>query len=170
MALEEQYERELESAFPVAIKEWMQWTRDNFPKSGAKASLIHLQEEIEEVLKELDADEPYMRQHESTMTLGEFADCLLCLITAAGKCDLSIHQLFSAVMNKAKVNYKRIWLENSDNTYSHVKVGDTVFYGPWDIPLVVLEIRENGNFHCKRACGGVMNAKKDMLTKKPRIT
>lgn len=119
--LEEQHERQIVLDFREAVSTWMAWTKENFPKSGAKSSLIHLQEEIKEVLRELDMDEPHPRQDESVMTLMEYADCMICLLTAVGKSGMTIEQLLKAMMNKMQTNYKRKWKLNPDNTYSHIK-------------------------------------------------
>ncbi len=105
----------------TAVHEWMAWTKENFPKSTAESSLVHLQREIKEVLEELNADEPSPRQHEAVMSLMEYADCILCLLTSAGMAGLTIDQLFRAIINKMQINYKRKWVDNGDGTYSHVK-------------------------------------------------
>lgn len=103
-----------------AVEKWMQWTKENFPASGAKASLIHLQEEIKEVIEEIDSEFPTPTSEEG-IALMEYADCFICLITAAGKSGFAIQELFKAIENKMNINYKRKWVLNPDNTYSHVK-------------------------------------------------
>lgn len=116
----------LESEFISAVHEWMQWTKNNFPKSGTKSSLIHLQEEIKELLEAIE-DPGTFTYHEG-ITLMEFADCMICLLTAAGKSGMTIMQLFRAIMNKMQTNYKRTWKLNPDDTYSHVKSKDPLEY------------------------------------------
>lgn len=102
------------------VEKWMAWTLANFPKSGTEASLIHLQEEIKEILSELQSDDPNPTSEEG-VTLMEFADAFICLFTAAGKSGFTIQEIFRAVKNKMEINYKRKWILNPDNTYSHVK-------------------------------------------------
>jgi NTP pyrophosphatase (non-canonical NTP hydrolase) len=103
-----------------AFQTWMNWTEINFPKSGPKSSLIHLQEEIKEVLEAMDSDVPTFTSEEG-ITLMEYADCMICLITAAGKSGFTIEELFKAIKNKMEMNYKREWVLNANGTYSHVK-------------------------------------------------
>lgn len=117
---------EIASKFVAATSEWMKWTKDNFPRSGAKSSLIHLQEEIKEVLEAID--DPASYTHHEGITLMEFADCMICLLTASGKSGFTILQLFKAIMNKMQTNYKRTWRLNPDDTYSHVKTKDPLEY------------------------------------------
>lgn len=106
----------------TAIDQWMVWANINFSKSTAQSSLVHLRREIKEVLNELDSDDPHPRQDGATMTLMEYADSMICLITAAGKSGLTADQLFSAIKNKMYINmHKRKWQDNGDGTYSHIK-------------------------------------------------
>lgn len=108
-----------ELAIVDAVKKWMGWTVDNFPKSGAKAALIHLQEEIKEVIEAMESDVPTPISEEG-VPLMEYADCMICLLTAAGKSGFTIEELFRAIKNKMNINYTRKWVLNDDNTYSHV--------------------------------------------------
>lgn len=109
----------MEETIESSVTRWMEWTQTNFPKSGAKSSLIHLQEEIKEVLEAID--DPTTREHHEGIALMEYADCFICLLTAAGKSGFTIQELFKASQNKMNINYKREWILNADNTYSHVK-------------------------------------------------
>lgn len=108
-----------ESSFQDAVNIWMNWTKENFPASGAKASLIHLREEIKEVIEEIDSEFPTATSEEG-ITLMEYADCFICLLTAAGKSGFTIQELFKSIKNKMNINYKRKWKLNPDNTYSHI--------------------------------------------------
>lgn len=102
-----------------SVEKWMQWTNVNFPKSGTEASLIHLQEEIKELLEAIN--DPAKFEYNEGIALMEYADCFICLLTAAGKSGFTIEQLFKAIQNKMEINYNRKWVLNADNTYSHVK-------------------------------------------------
>lgn len=106
--------------FEEAVQKWMVWTRENFPASGAESSLIHLQEEIKEVLEAISSDDPHPIQ-DNGIPLMEYADCFICLLTAAGKSGFDLEQIRKAIMNKMEINYRRKWKLNADNTYSHVK-------------------------------------------------
>jgi dATP/dGTP pyrophosphohydrolase len=107
--------------FEYAVNSWMKWTKVSFPKSSADSTLKHLQREIKEVLEELESDTPHPRQDNSVMTLMEYSDAMICLLTSAGKSGFTIEQLKTAIMNKMQINYKRKWKDNGDGTYSHVK-------------------------------------------------
>lgn len=109
-----------EQSIQEAVRVWMAWTVANFPKSGEKASLIHLREEINEVIEALESEFPTPESEEG-VPLMEYADCMICLLTAAGKSGFTIEELFRAVKNKMNINYKRKWVSNEDGTYSHIK-------------------------------------------------
>lgn len=121
---------DISNDFVSAVQQWMQWTNDNFPRSGPKSSLIHLQEEIKEVLDAIDWIKPDGPNpiSEEGIPLIEYADCMICLLTAAGKSGFYIEELMRAIMNKMKINYTRKWKLNPDNTYSHIKDFDDLQY------------------------------------------
>lgn len=97
------------------VRQWIQFTHKTFPKSTPKSCLIHLRREVGEAIDSItyndDRDE----------LLEEFADIILCAITAAGKCDFNAVEIIESIKNKMLINLKRDWKENPDGTYSHVK-------------------------------------------------
>lgn len=102
-------------------KERMEWSFKTFPEATPRSSLLKLQDEVKEVLKEISQLEKNPDGDEGLGRLSmEYADCLMCLFDSAGRAGLSIEELFESFSEKLEINKNRIWKKNSDNTYSHI--------------------------------------------------
>jgi hypothetical protein len=98
-------------------QERMEWSLKNFPYATATSSLRKLEGEIKEV--ELELNMPNINLHPLKM---EYADCLMCLFDSAGRVGITPEMIFQGFAEKLEINKNRIWIKNSDNTYSHVKI------------------------------------------------
>jgi len=103
-------------------KERLDWSFINFPDATPSSSMVKLQGEIKEVLKEIKKLEKLPDGDEGLEDLSmEYADCLMCLFDSAGRAGLSVDDIFESFAEKLEINKNRIWTKNADNTYSHVK-------------------------------------------------
>jgi len=95
-------------------KEKLKWSKEIFPEATALGSLNKLIGEAQEIKQDIQAGK---RRPE------EFADVLMCLFDVAGRLDKPItpDEIFYAFGEKLKVNKKRKWSKNADNSYSHIK-------------------------------------------------
>ncbi len=95
--------------------ERFKWSMKNFPFATDISSLDKLIEEADECKKAI-------RDNEDLESLKlEYADCLMCLFDSAGRYGVSVEEIFEAFEKKLKINKKRKWKKNPDNTYSHIK-------------------------------------------------
>lgn len=94
------------------VRDWQEKTFGNKP---ARGSLLHLKEEIDELIEELDSKN-------SKKVESEFADCFILLISALYEAGYSIEDAKLFIMDKLEVVKKRRW-ENPDENgvYRHVK-------------------------------------------------
>lgn len=103
------------------MQDWMDWVKVHFTESTSISSIKHLKTEIQELLDEIDSDDPSPLQDEGIPLL-EYADCILCLLSSASLAGFNSEQITKALQNKASNNmYRRSWKSNGDGTYSHVK-------------------------------------------------
>jgi len=99
-----------------------EWSLKNFPKATPRSSMLKLQGEAKEVLKEIKKLEKFPDGDDGLDDLTmEYADCLMCLFDSAGRAGVSVQDIFEAFEEKLEINKNRKWVENPDNTYSHVK-------------------------------------------------
>jgi len=83
-----------------------EWARKAFPDANSIAHMIKLKHEAQEVI-----EAPY--------DVKEYADCLIALIGAVHKADISLFELIDATKEKLEVNKKRNWIKLEDGTYQH---------------------------------------------------
>lgn len=103
----------LESTF---IDDWIKFTKTIFPKSSSISSIKHMKTEIKELENELDSD-----IEDSNKIADEYADCIICLITSAGKHGFDGEEIIASIKRKINANERRKWKDNGDGTYSHIK-------------------------------------------------
>lgn len=96
--------------------ERLEWSLKTFPDATPHSSLIKLTDEIMEVEQCLIHPD-----HSKEDATEEYADCLMCLFDSAGRAGIKPEQIFEAFENKLAKNKTRVWKNNGDNTYSHVK-------------------------------------------------
>jgi len=109
-------------------KERLEWSLKNFTDATPRSSMLKLQGEVKEVLKEIKTLEKFPDGDDGLGDLTmEYADCLMCLFDSAGRAGVSVEEIFEAFEEKLEINKNRAWIKNADNTYSHVKcaVGQT---------------------------------------------
>ncbi len=92
-------------------KERLEWSLKNFPEATAISSLRKLESEI----KEIEVD--IIKGNREPL---EYADALMCLFDSAGRQGISVEEIFIAFEHKLKINQRRVWVKNPDNTYSHI--------------------------------------------------
>ena len=83
-----------------------EWSKNAFPDAGSIEHIIKLKHEAQEVI-----EAPY--------DIKEYADCMIALLAAAYKADISFFELVEAVESKLEVNKNRKWTKLSDGTYQH---------------------------------------------------
>lgn len=93
-------------------KERLEWSLKTFTEATAISSLRKLEEEIEEIEKDINA---------GVKNAEEYADALMCLFDSAGRHGISPEEIVWAFASKLQKNKRREWIKNPDNTYSHVK-------------------------------------------------
>ena len=79
-----------------------------FPKAKLEHNLIHLQSEVDEVIKDPE-------------DIIEWADMLICFVGGFGKTNFTIEQLSQACDKKIEINLNRTWVEQPNGTYKHLK-------------------------------------------------
>lgn len=93
------------------------WQNDTFPSATAKSKLLHLREEIEELLMEINNPNMCIEDLES-----EFADCFLLLFGAANKIGFTLKDIQRIMSEKLNKNKMRNWQEpDENNVYRHIK-------------------------------------------------
>jgi NTP pyrophosphatase (non-canonical NTP hydrolase) len=104
--------------------ERLEWSLKNFPEATPRSSMLKLQSEAKEVLKEISTLEKFPDGDDGLGDLTEeYADCLMCLFDSAGRAGVTVEDIFEAFAEKLEINKDRKWIKNADNTYSHVKAG-----------------------------------------------
>jgi len=83
-----------------------EWSKKTFPDAGSIQHIIKLKNEAQEVI-------------ESPYDIKEYADCIIALLSAAYKADITFFELVKAVEDKLEINKKRNWTKLSDGTYQH---------------------------------------------------
>lgn len=89
-------------------KKFSNKTFGNPQKCNFKIPLLHLKEEIDEVLSNPDDKI-------------EWADCLLLFLDAVQRKGFSIENIIDISHKKLKINKKRVWKKDSNGLYKHVK-------------------------------------------------
>lgn len=90
------------------------WSLATFPKASAIGSLNKLRDEVDEIEENIK---------EGKRDVMEYADVLMCLFDSARRQEnpILIQEIFDAFEQKLEINKKRIWSENDNGSYSHVK-------------------------------------------------
>jgi hypothetical protein len=99
--------------------ERFEWSLETFPEATTHSSLQKLKQEILEVKAELRSIKTITGPHPELAE--EYADCLMCLFDSAGRSCITTEMLRDAFEKKLAINKARSWVNNGDNTYSHVK-------------------------------------------------
>lgn len=103
-------------------KERLEWSLKMFPDATPRSSILKLQSEAKEVLKEIKILEKFPDGDNGLEALTmEYADMQMCLFDSAGRAGVSVEDIFEAFSEKLEINKARKWKKNPDNTYSHVK-------------------------------------------------
>ena len=90
------------------------WSLATFPKASALGSLKKLRDEVDEIEENIK---------EGKRDVMEYADVLMCLFDSARRQEnpIPIQEIFDAFEQKLEINKKRIWAENDNGSYSHIK-------------------------------------------------
>ena len=91
------------------------WTSKTFPKGTSKGALLHAHREIDEVIQDIDNKAPHDQK------TAEYADVMFCLVDSAHREGISIEDIVNAGWEKLKKNRQRMWKDNGDGSYSHIK-------------------------------------------------
>lgn len=90
------------------------WQNKTFPTATALSKIYHLEQEIIELKKELEAD--------NENKLFELADCFLLLFGAAAKAGMKYDDIIECIDNKMQININRKWGKPDENgIINHVK-------------------------------------------------
>lgn len=96
------------------FKQITNWQSKTFPKSTPSSYLTHLKEEIKELQSDIISNNPNKNL--------EYADCLILLIGAAAKDNLSYNDIINSINTKMSINIKRKWNKPSKTgVYKHIK-------------------------------------------------
>jgi NTP pyrophosphatase (non-canonical NTP hydrolase) len=96
------------------IQLWMDWSKKKFAKTRAISSITHLREEVEEVVEAIE-------NQDIAATKEEIVDCILCLLSCAGKLGITAKDLHYGIMSKSLVNMTRRWrFDEANKTYKHI--------------------------------------------------
>lgn len=108
----------MENRFDKVLNNVMRWQEDTFPKATAKSKLLHLREEIEELLMEI-SNPNYCKEDIED----ELADCYLLLFGASHKLGFSLtREILDIIEHKFYKNLGRNWQEpDENNVYRHIK-------------------------------------------------
>lgn len=88
------------------------WSLKKFIEATPISSLRKCEEEILEIEKDILS---------GSVNPVEYADALMCLFDSAGRCGISVQEIFAAYQLKFEENKLRSWKKNADNSYSHIK-------------------------------------------------
>lgn len=88
------------------------WSLKTFPEATPLSSLNHLKSEIKEIEESIQDGKPDVK---------EFADAQMLLFDAAGRCGISVQDIFDAFSEKLEENKAREWVKNEDGFYGHLK-------------------------------------------------
>jgi len=94
--------------------QFTEWQKETFPTSNAFSKACHLRQEVEELISDLENDNPKRRL--------EFADCFLLLYGAAAADGMSLKDIMDCIHEKMEINYKRKWGKPDENgVVNHIK-------------------------------------------------
>jgi hypothetical protein len=96
------------------FKEVTDWQKATFKEIYPMPLLLHLGQEIEEVVVSIVVNDPDKRL--------EFADCFILLMGAAKADGMSYEDICQAISEKLEINKKRTWGEpDSNGVINHIK-------------------------------------------------
>lgn len=96
----------------------VEWSSATFPKGTAIGAMIHAGREVEEVISEMT---PIHQTYNRWRLAEEYADVIGCVIDSANRMGIGPAEVFLALSNKLVINKQRVWKDNGDGSYSHVK-------------------------------------------------
>jgi phosphoribosyl-ATP pyrophosphohydrolase len=105
----------MNKTFEQVATEWIEFAIPTFEKSTALSSAFKAKEEVGELIADLKSEQ------DGINPMSEYADVVLCIIHSLAKKGFSVQALINWMDIKMKVNKKREWILNPDNTYSHKK-------------------------------------------------
>lgn len=112
--------KEDDPSFEYLFNDFVEWAIPTFAESTPYSSLQKLSDEIAEVMEAFATRDTYTDgEHVLCM---EYADCLMCIIDSAARSGISIEAIKAMFKIKLRINKKRGWIKNIDNTYSHIKI------------------------------------------------
>lgn len=85
-----------------------EWAEKTFKSEDARGKILHLREEVDELLENLSDEE-------------EWADCFLLLFDGARKQGFTFEQITELIYRKYQKNLTRTWKEEAGGVYHHVK-------------------------------------------------
>lgn len=96
------------------LTDYQKWNLETFLGENAMHPLLKLESEIQEVREALENE-----TDEEVAT--EIADCIMCLLSCAGRRGIPAQNVLDAFAKKFQKNKTRKWKRNADGTYSHIK-------------------------------------------------
>lgn len=116
------------------IRQHLRFTSKTFPKGTALGAILHAERECREVQEDIKNQE--IREK----LIEEYADVFGCLIDSVNRSGITRRELNRAFSKKLEKNKKRVWKDNEDGSYSHVKQEQNK-YVPLLITLMALPIK-----------------------------
>ncbi len=94
--------------------DFAKWQLEKFKGQSTISKLAHLKEEIEELIKAIETNDPEKRL--------EFADCFMLLYGAAANEGMTFEDIGSIHDEKMAINKERTWSEpNADGVCHHIE-------------------------------------------------
>lgn len=109
------------------FKDISKWQNETFGEATAFSKVMHLKQEIDELIKELvffAENEDHMQFHEASKTSkeNEFADCFILLFGAAASDGMNYEQIVDCINHKMQINKARKWGKPDENgVVNHIK-------------------------------------------------
>lgn len=85
----------------VQFKEITEWQERTFPAATAQSKVLHLRDEVNELMDDLRIGSPSRRL--------EFADCFILLFGAAAADGMTYEDICNAIDDKFEINKSRKW-------------------------------------------------------------
>ena len=102
------------------FEEITDWQKATFPNATTKSKILHLMQEVEELLNEVEPCEDGATGTYATKM--EFADSFILLFGAAREFGMNYQQICDAIDKKMQINYQRKWGKpNANGVVNHVK-------------------------------------------------
>lgn len=106
--------RSVNDSMEILFNEIVQWQKETFPASNAVSKVLHLEDEVKELLESLAIN------HNDTSL--EYADCFILLMGSADAYNMSFKDVFNSINTKMEINKARQWgIPDENGVVKHKK-------------------------------------------------